>query len=357
MTPERQAEFDAAAVPFHSSGGAISVEHTKLAPWRVFLEINAMCNLKCPSCTKGNMENYDHEKGLGLMDWDLMGRILDKIAIENPDAIVFLYGNSEPFLHPKLAECIAEVHKRGLHPELSTNLNYINRVPEVLAAKPDFMIISLSGWTQDVYVKGHANGNIEKVKANMRILAETNNRIPEQDRVKISVNYHCYNDNEHEIPLMREYCQNLGLGFFTSFARAISMENAIQYLRSQDIFSMPYEKQEGKPDYNAMLPPISQSYIDTMKRLKIPPEHARDMYASFPEVKACPIGQMFCFIRHDGLTEMCACVADRRLTLGNYLEMSQDDLSEKRYNHPICQQCQRYKMSHYFHINRKELWE
>ena len=230
LSPELAAELEQASKPFIESKGAITAEHTRMKSWRYFLEINSACNLRCPTCTKGNMEGYEHKTG--LMDMELMEKILDKIQSENPNAIVFTYGNSEPFLHPKLPECITAIKRRGLHPEMSTNLNHLQRVEETLEADPDLIIISLSGWTQEVYEKGHAGGKIEKVKDNMRILAETNNARP--NRVSILVNYHVYKDNQHEIPLMKEYALNLGLGFFTSYARAISMENAIQYCRDKD---------------------------------------------------------------------------------------------------------------------------
>src|SRR5882672_9666425 len=100
MTPELSKAYDDAAIPFID--GAISAEVTKLRPWRVFLEINSVCNLHCPTCTKGNQEGYDNQTG--VMDPDLMEKILTKIASENPNAIVFVYGNSEPFLHPRLPE-------------------------------------------------------------------------------------------------------------------------------------------------------------------------------------------------------------------------------------------------------------
>lgn len=358
MTPELQAEFDQASIPFYESEGAITAGHCKLKSWRYFLEINSACNLHCPTCTKGNQEGYDHKSG--IMDPDLMDKILDKIQSENPNAIVFLYGNSEPFIHPRLAECILAVKKLGLHPEMSTNLNIIRNVPDVLAANPDLMIISLSGFTQEVYVKGHAGGDIEKVKANMRTVAELNNQIPLPSRCKISVNYHVYKDNEHEIPLMEEYCRNLGIGFFTSIARAISMENALQYLKAKEEeqtgVPVRYEQQLNRPDFNAMLPPISQGYRDTMDRLKIPPTKAVEMYKRFPVLKACPIGHMFTFIRHDGKTSMCACVADRRLVLGDFLTTTQDELIEQRYDHPICKQCLKYRLSYYFHIVDRKAW-
>lgn len=357
MSPELEAEFEQARKPFVD--GAIEEAHTKLKPWRVFLEINSACNLRCPTCTKGNMGEVDgkkYEHQTGLMDMDLMERILDKIQSENPNAIVFTYGNSEPFLHPKLPECIAAIKRRGLHPEMSTNLNHLQRVEETLDAGLDLMIISLSGFTQEVYVKGHAGGNIEKVKANMRILAEANNARPLEKRVRIMVNYHVYTDNAHEIPLMNEYATNLGLEFFTSLARAISMENAIQYCRKHDPEATPFAVQEGRPDWNHALPPIGQTYIDAMDRLKIPPTKAREMYKDLPKLKACPINHMFSFIRHDGKISLCACVADRRIVVGNYLDMTADERIEKGYDHAICQQCLRYRMSHYFHIVDRAQW-
>jgi len=103
MSPELSAQYEQAAKPFID--GAITVESTRMKSWRYFLEINSACNLACPTCTKGNKAGYDHQTG--IMETGLMVRCIDKIAKENPKAIVFLYGNSEPFLHPRLPECIS----------------------------------------------------------------------------------------------------------------------------------------------------------------------------------------------------------------------------------------------------------
>lgn len=352
MSPELIAAYEEAAIPFIESEGAIAAGHCRLKSWRYFLEINSLCNLHCPTCTKGNQEGYDHKTG--LMDMDMMEKILDKIKSENPEAIVFTYGNSEPFLHPRLDECIAAIKRRGLNAQFSTNLNYIRDVDKVLAQRPDMIIISLSGFTQEVYEKGHAGGKIDKVKENMKLLAEANNRA--NPRITICVNYHVYNDNGHEIEPMKAYTEGLGLGFFTSIARAISMENAIQYERYMDPEATPFEVQPGRPDWNHALPPIGEKYIETMKRLRIPPTAAREMYQRYPVLKVCPVGDMFTFIRHDGKTSLCACVADRRITLGDFLETSQDKLSEERRGHAICQQCLKYRNNLYFHIVDRKNW-
>ncbi len=353
LTPEIQAEYEEAAKPF--IGGCITKEHTKLQPWRVFLEVNSACQLRCATCTKGNMEGYDHKTG--LMDSELMEKILDKIQSENPSAICFLYGNSEIFLHPRVPECIASIKRRGLHPEMSTNLNYLQRLDETLEAGPDYIIVSLSGFTQEIYERGHGGGNIEKVKENMRLMSEANNRV--KNRVNMAVNFHVYNFNEHEIAPMKSYALSLGFGFFTSVARAISMENAIQYCRLHDPEATPFEVQEGEPDWNHLLPPVGETYKKAMDMLRIPPTKARQMYESLPILNVCPIGAggMFVFIRHDGKTQMCACTADRRITIGDYLDMTPDQMIEKRTGHSICKQCLKYRTNLYFHIADHKDWK
>lgn len=357
LTPEMQKAYDDAALTFVD--GAIRREHTQMHSWRYFLEVNSACNLKCPTCTKGNMAEveglkYDHRTG--LMDMELMEKILDKIQKESPNAIVFTYGNSEPFLHPKLPECITAIKSRGLHPEMSTNLNHLNRVEELLEARPNLIIISLSGFTQEVYVRGHAGGNVEKVKANMRTIAEANNK--RTNKVSLLVNYHVYDYNHHEIELMKEYATNLGIGFFTSIARAISMENSIQYCRSKDPEATPYEVQEGRPDWNHLLPPVTPTYSETMEHVRIPPTQAREMYKDYPQHDVCPVGagSIFTFIRHDGKTQLCACTADRRITLTDFLDATPEGLMAERAGHAICKQCIKYKLNYYYMISDFSKW-
>lgn len=347
MTPDLQRAYEESCRPFVEGGGAIGNEQTTKHSWRYFLEVNSMCNLHCPTCTKGNQgTGYEHLNG--IMDPDLMEKCIDKIASENPQAIVFLYGNSEPFVHPRLPECIAAVNKRGLRCEFSTNLNYTQRVDDTLAAGPAFIIVSLSGFTQDVYVRGHQGGNIERVKSNMKVLGTVNQKY----NVPINVNYHLYNDNAHELEQMRAYAKECGMGLFVSTARAISMENSIQYCRERDPESTPIEGFE-------WLPPTSQQWRDTMDRLKIPPIKAKEMYAHYPESKLCPVGAggMFTYIRHDGKTQMCSCTADRRITVGDYLTTTSDQMIEQRVGHAVCKQCTKYHLNHYFMITDRDKWD
>lgn len=352
LSPEMQKAYQDASIPFVD--GAITEDVTKLRSWRYFLEINSKCSLRCPTCTKGDETGYEHQTG--FMEPELMERILDKIKSENPNAIVFTYGNSEPFLHPNLVGCITSIKQRGLNAQLSTNCNFVRRVDELLAAGPDLIIISLSGFTQEIYERGHVGGKIEKVKSNMRTIAEAKNKL--SPKVQILVNFHVYDYNEHEIAPMKEYATNLGLGFFTSFARAISMEKTIQYCRAHDPEATPYDIQEDRPDWNTAFPAESKAFDDAMAHLQIPPTEARELYRNVPLSEVCPVGagMLFTFIRHDGLVQMCACSADRRITLGNYLDLTPDQMIEKRTGHSICKQCIKYRLNLYYMIARRDKW-
>lgn len=337
--------------PYVECGGPIPSDAFKTRPWRVFIEINSNCNLRCVLCAAGNRKGYEHING--VMDMALLARVLDKIKSENPNAIVMPYGNSEPFLHPMLPECIESIKHRGLRCEVSSNFNHINRLDEFLAAGPDMLMISVSGFTQAVYGRSHIGGDIEVVKSNLLILKDALTKCPKPPHTL--VHYHMYRDTiGHEFDQMKAFTESLGFQFINSWARCISMENTIQYLRwlekerTGSVPPIPIGK-DGQ-DWNALLPPVTEKFKENVERLSISPAKAVEMYAQFPIQKVCPVGDIFTFIRHDGQASLCGCVSDRRLVLGNFLDLTQEQLSHLRRGHPICHECLRYRMNLYFHV-------
>ena len=98
-------------------------QSTGESSWRYFLEINSACNLQCSMCVQSDLTGFSHKNG--LMSMELFEGIVDKIQKENSKADICLYGNSEPFIHPRLAQCISAVRKRGLSCLVSTNFNII----------------------------------------------------------------------------------------------------------------------------------------------------------------------------------------------------------------------------------------
>jgi organic radical activating enzyme len=345
-------QYAEAMRPYNEGGGPVPAAMFATRSWRYFVEVNSGCNLRCVLCSCGNREGYEHVNA--VMDMGLLERVLDKIKLENPNAIVMPYGNSEPFLHPKLPECVAAIKARGLRCEVASNLNHINRLDEFLAAGCDALFISVSGFTQDTYGKSHHGGDIEVVKSNMLVLKEALKKCERPPHTM--VHYHMYRDSLGEqFDKMKAFTEEqLGFQFINSWARCITMESTIQYLRHMEtertgtVRPIPIGA-DGK-DWNKLLPPINPSFIKTVERLSISPVEATEMYAQFPIQSVCPIGDIFTFIRHDGAASLCACVSDRRLTLGGFLDLTQEQLSVARRGHPICSECLRYRMNLYFHV-------
>lgn len=342
-----------AARPFLESQGPIPASELGRKSWRYLIELNTACNLRCVLCTVGNRETgYEYTKGNALMELPLLRRILDKMVSENPGAIVCPYGNGEPFLHPQLPECIAEIKSRGFRCELATNLNRVNRLEELLKAHPDFMIVSVSGFTQEVYSKNHIGGDIDRVKENLHILKDAHNRWG--GTVNIAVSYHMYNDNLHELEPMRDFVKQFGFNFMVSWARTISMENTVQSLRKLDrdkgVDVAKYRIGKDGLDLNKAFPDSMAGFEKNMDRLRFHPKKARNLYARFPVSSVCLIGDVFTYIRHDGQVQLCAWCDDRRLILGPYLEMTQEQISAARRGHPLCDECLKYRLNLYYHV-------
>lgn len=354
--PELIHEYGLSALPYRESGGHIPAIALTLKSWRYFLELNTACNVRCTLCAAGNQSGYEHFNGNGLMDMELLEKILDKMKSENPNAIVLPYGNSEPMLHPKLPECLVAIKRRGFTVELATNLNLLKRVDEVFDSKPDLIIVSVSGFTQEIYGKNHRGGDIERVKENLKLLKEAWDKTGRKCR--ISVSYHKYNDNQHEIEPMKQFVEKLGFGFFTSWARVISIENTVQSLRELEADSVsPYAISDNGFDLNTAFPPSNPEFFKNMERLQFHPKKARQFYERFPVSKVCIMADVFTYIRHDGKVMLCACCNDRRLTLGNYLDMDQEQLSEARRGNPLCAECLKYRLNLYFHICDCDKWD
>lgn len=357
LSPELIAAYALSARPYIEADGPIPLSVLDKKSWRYVLEINSACNLECALCHAGNREGYEYKPG--IMDMGLMEKILDKIKSENPNGIVCAYCNSEPFLHPHLPECVTAIKKRGLRAEVSSNLNRLHRLEDFLKAAPDLFIVSVSGFSQEVYAKSHIGGDIERVKENMHRLKDAHNRWG--GSVQIAVSYHMYNDNLDEMQQMKDFVSQFGFQFMISWARTISMENTIQSLRE-------IERKQGKavPDYriakdgldlNKALPPSKPAYEKAMERLRFHPLKARQLYARFPVPSVCIIADVFTLIRYDGTVQFCCWTDDRRLTMGNYLDMTQEQMSSARRGHPLCDECQRYRLNLFYHVVDCNQWD
>ena len=129
----------------------------------IYVDVVGRCNLKCPSCPSGNTAHNNHVGG--AMWTSLLSDILKKAVAESDANTVGLYNWTEPLLHPQIGSLIKIVKSYGLGCLVSSNLNLSKNIEQVVEAVPDFLRVTVSGFTNGVYQKQHAGGDIEKVKA------------------------------------------------------------------------------------------------------------------------------------------------------------------------------------------------
>jgi hypothetical protein len=89
----------------------------------------------------------------------------------------------------------------------------------------------LSGYTQDIYARGHKQGDIEAVKNNMRIFSDLCSRggvVP-----NVTVYYHIYTYNQHEVEIMKNFSENLGFKFGASPAYYMPIERVDNYIANR----------------------------------------------------------------------------------------------------------------------------
>jgi pyruvate-formate lyase-activating enzyme len=155
----------------------------------------------------------------------LLETILDKAKAECTIAGVVLFNWTEPLLHPAVHELIGVVRSRGIHCAISTNLNVLRDPDLLMRANPDWLRVSVSGFTQEVYARGHAAGDVEVVKTNMRRLAEAKARTGATTDLELY--FHKYVDNEADEAPMRAYAEALGYRFASDWALMMPLEKTL----------------------------------------------------------------------------------------------------------------------------------
>lgn len=288
-----------------------------------YIDVFGYCNLRCPSCPVGNWTDDPAVFHHGLMTSEMLSAILDKATKECRVRSVGLFNWTEPLLHPKIHELISLVRSRGLHCGISSNLNTLRSPDLLMQASPDWMRVSVSGFTQETYVRGHKGGNIEKVKANMRRLVEAKRETGATTDLELY--FHKYVDNEHEEEMMREYAESLGYGFASGWAVMMPLEKTLTYAN-------PREPHATLTDEDHAI----------MGRLALKMDQALAV-SSKHNVTSCSLQDNFVSIDVNGNASLCCgCMASEENTIGSYLSMPIEQLQSARRSHALCGPCMKH---------------
>ena len=285
-----------------------------------YIDVFGYCNLRCPTCPVGNWEDDPAVFHHGLMSKTFLEAILDKAMRECIVAGVGLFNWTEPLLHPRIHELIATVRSRGIHCSISTTLNVLRDPDLLMRASPDWLRVSVSGFAQEVYSRGHRGGDIEKVKTNMRRLADAKRSTGAT--TDMEVYFHKYVDNEADEAPMKAFAGALGYRFVTDWA-----------------LMMPLEKTLTIADPSNPRATLTRDDHATIDRLALKTAQALALSSKHP-VTSCSLRDDFIVLDVNANTTLCCtCLASKANTVGNFLSTPIDAIQSARRSHPLCRPC------------------
>ena len=256
------------------------------------------------------------------MPLDRFRRTLDWVdgwIDRNPaEVMVCLYSWGEPFIHSALPELIAEVKLRGYVAAISSNLNHVRNLDEVLRAGVDEITVSLSGFSQPVYGQSHVGGDIETVKRHMADLSEALDRTGSAARVFVHYITYRHNAGADEFSAMAAYCEDLRFEFVPSLAFFAPVEKLV-------------EMAEGRVSPQDA-PILSQLLVPVDEQFRI----AADAQANSP----CSLIEERIDIDVDGALKLCCSSYDRRFNVAPAFDgLDVEEVNRRRRSSALCATC------------------
>lgn len=163
----------------------------------VQIEPTSVCNYRCVFCYQTDKAFTAGANGhMGRMSLDTFRRVVDELE-GNVEAVT-LASRGEPLLVKGIEEMLAYLRGKFLGLKLNTNAWHLDeaKAHALLAAEPNTLVISADAADPELYARLRVNGQLERVHANVRRLAEIRARHYPGSRTIIRVSGVRYGDQQ-----------------------------------------------------------------------------------------------------------------------------------------------------------------
>lgn len=178
-------------------------------PFLLMIEPSSICNLNCPMCPI--VLNKTKREKKGHMKFEIFKKIIDEIS-DNIIAIS-LWNYGEPLLNPDLPQMIEYAKKRNIITIVSTNGMLLNNFlnAKLINSGLDYLILSFDGATKKTYERYRGEGaDYEKVVSNLKSLIKIKKEMGKTNPF-INLQFIVMKENEHEIPLIKEFAKQINI--------------------------------------------------------------------------------------------------------------------------------------------------
>lgn len=206
--------------------------------YMLFLITGTYCNAGCISCPAGR-KNPEEKEVSGLMSPETLERILSYVSAQGVIAEVYMFHYNEPTLHPHMPELLKLCHDRGLPCVMSTNGYSYARLEPILQAGLSSLIFSVSGTTDEIQQRSHKGIAWASLENSLKKTAEfiKHNKAFDGSPIKVSVRWHDYEYNQHQLPIMRQLCEDWGFEFLTAMPSMMPLERVAKMMEAYRIDS------------------------------------------------------------------------------------------------------------------------
>lgn len=185
--------------------------HVRSYPYVATLDVTNLCNLRCPFCPTGA------KRDAGRAERSMPLSVVDDVLEEVGDYLISvnLFNWGEPFVNPQIAEIVERIHARGIFTQISSNLSVSRQAAILDAARAglDYLMISTSGATQDVYAQYHRHGRLAVLMDNVRAVIELKKKLGLRNPI-VELKYLLFRHNAHEVEAARAQAAELGVDVF-----------------------------------------------------------------------------------------------------------------------------------------------
>ncbi|MFN8009556.1 MAG: radical SAM protein [Terriglobia bacterium] len=194
------------------------------------LDAASVCQLKCPFCIHGMTSPH---RAYTSLDWNLFQSLIDELG---PYLFhVDLDNWGEPFLNKRLLDMIATLKSKSIRVRLSTNISLElseKYLEQFVRSQPDFVIISIDGFSQETYERYRVQGDFRLALSNLETLARLKDKW-KLEKPRLVWQFLVFSFNEHELPCAARHARSIGVDFRPS-APYIDLNSHADWLPSQD---------------------------------------------------------------------------------------------------------------------------
>ncbi len=170
-----------------------------------YIETVLACNLACPECVIG-VDGIERTKG--IIKPEQFKTISKKI--EKHAKLVYLHKWGEPTMNKNIYDYVDMVSEYA-HVHISTNALLLNeeKIEKLITRGCGTLIVSVDGYSQEVYQKYRVGGKVDVVKQNLKLISNINKKYG--NPVYVIPQFIVFDHNYDEISKFQKFCDEIDL--------------------------------------------------------------------------------------------------------------------------------------------------